>query len=153
MNQLLGTKFNIIIGYKGSRGVDLAMERGEVGGRVTSWASAQSRRGHWYKGGKIHSIAQIGPKSIPALNKQGVPRLIDWVKGKKEKSMVEFLYSLMLIGRASLHRRAHQKHGLRPWRRPLTGPCKTRPSRQISLNARCHLIHRRVPSCRLSLTT
>ena len=100
MNQLLGTKFNIIIGYKGSRGVDLAMERGEVDGRVTSWASAQSRRGHWYKGGKIHSIAQIGPKSIPALDKQGVPRLIDLVKGKKEKSMVEFLYSFMLIGRA-----------------------------------------------------
>ena len=100
MNNLLGTKFNIIIGYKGSRGVDLAMERGEIDGRATSWDSAQSRKGHWYKEGKIFSIVQVGPKAVPALTKQGVPRLIDLVKSEKEKSMVRFLYSFMLIGRA-----------------------------------------------------
>lgn len=100
MNELLGTKFNIIIGYKGSRGVDLAMERGEVDGRAVSWDSAISRTGHWYKEGKVRSIVQVGPKPVPALTKLGVPRLIDLVKSKKEKSMVEFLYSFMLIGRA-----------------------------------------------------
>ncbi|MDA1326519.1 MAG: tripartite tricarboxylate transporter substrate-binding protein [Proteobacteria bacterium] len=100
MNELLGTKFNIIIGYKGSGGVDLAMERGEVDGRAVSWDSAISRTGHWYKEGKVRSIVQVGPKPVPALTKQGVPRLIDLVKSKKEKSMVEFLYSFMLIGRA-----------------------------------------------------
>lgn len=102
MNELLGTKFKIIIGYKGSRGVDLAMERGEVDGRAVSWDSAQSRTGHWYKEGKVISIAQVGPKAVPKLTKQGVPRLIDLVKSKKEKAMVEFLYSFMLIGRAVL---------------------------------------------------
>jgi tripartite-type tricarboxylate transporter receptor subunit TctC len=102
MNEILGTKFKIIIGYKGSRGVDLAMERGEVDGRAVSWDSAQSRTGHWYKEGKVFSIAQVGPKPVPALTKQGVPRLIDLVKTEKEKSMVRFLYSFMLIGRAVL---------------------------------------------------
>jgi len=102
MNELLGTKFKIIIGYKGSGGVDLAMQRGEVEGRAVSWDSAWSRTGHLYKEGKIISLVQVGPKPVPALTKQGVPRLVDLVKGEKEKSMVRFLYSFMLIGRAIL---------------------------------------------------
>ena len=102
MNELLGTKFKIVIGYKGSGGVDLAMERGEVGGRAVSWDSAVSRTGHWYKDGKVISLVQVGPKAVPALTKQGVPRLVDLVKTEKQKSMVEFLYSFMLIGRAVL---------------------------------------------------
>jgi len=41
-------------------------------------------------------------KAVPKLTNQGVPRLIDLVKTEKEKSMVQFLYSFMLIGRAVL---------------------------------------------------
>ena len=40
MNALLGTKFKIILGYPGGNDINLAMERGEVGGRGSnSWAS------------------------------------------------------------------------------------------------------------------
>ena len=40
MNTMLGTKFKIVLGYPGGNDINLAMERGEVGGRGSnSWAS------------------------------------------------------------------------------------------------------------------
>ena len=51
MNPLLGTKFTFVTGYKGSKGVDMAMERGEVHGRAMVWASVKAKRGHWLKQG------------------------------------------------------------------------------------------------------
>jgi tripartite-type tricarboxylate transporter receptor subunit TctC len=102
MNELLGTKFKIIIGYKGSRDVDLAMERGEVQGRAVGWSSAVARTAKWYKEGKVKSIVQYGPKPVPELTAAGVPRMIDLVKSPEEKKIVSFLYSFMLIGRAAL---------------------------------------------------
>lgn len=98
MNPLLGTKFKIITGYKGSKGVDLAMERGEVAGRALIWASTKARRGHWLKANKLVHIAQVGPYALPDL--PGLPRFIDLVKGKKDKTMVEFLHLTAIIGRA-----------------------------------------------------
>jgi len=100
MNAVLGTKFKIITGYKGSRGVDLAMERGEVQGRTTAYASAQSRTPHWVKDKKIIRLVQIGAAPIPALSKMGVPRLIDLVKSPEHKKMVGFLHTTMKLGRA-----------------------------------------------------
>ena len=43
-------------------------------------------------------IAQVGPYALPDL--PGLPRFIDLVKGKKDKTMVEFLHLTAIIGRA-----------------------------------------------------
>jgi len=98
MNELLGTKFKIIIGYKGSRGVDMATERGEVQGRAVVWASTKARRANWLRDGKLVHMVQIGP--TPAADLPGLPRFIDLVKGAKAKAMVRFLHGSALIGRA-----------------------------------------------------
>src|SRR4029078_13646634 len=39
MNELLGTKFNIVTGYTGGNQINLAMERGEVEARNNTWSS------------------------------------------------------------------------------------------------------------------
>ena len=98
MNPLLGTKFKIVTGYKGSKGVDMAMERGEIHGRAMVWASTKARRGHWLKAGKLIHLAQIGPYKLPDL--PDVPRLIDLAKSEKARTMVRFLHLTGLIGRA-----------------------------------------------------
>jgi tripartite-type tricarboxylate transporter receptor subunit TctC len=98
MNPLLGTKFKIITGYKGSKGVDLAMERGEVAGRALIWASTKARRGHWLKANKLVQLVQVGPYPLPDL--PGLPRFIDLVQGEKAKTMVRFLHLTAIIGRA-----------------------------------------------------
>ncbi len=98
MNPLLGTKFRFVTGYKGSKGVGLAMERGEVQGRAMVWASTKARSGHWLKAGKLVHLAQIGPYKL--LDLPNVPRFIDLVKTEDAKSMVRFLHLTGLIGRA-----------------------------------------------------
>jgi tripartite-type tricarboxylate transporter receptor subunit TctC len=98
MNALLGTKFKIIVGYKGSRGVDMALEKGEIQGRAMVWASTKAKRPHWLKAGKLTHLIQIGPTPVSDL--PGLPRFVDLVKGEKAKAMVRFLHVTGLIGRA-----------------------------------------------------
>ena len=98
MNPVVGTKFKIVTGYKGSRGVDLAMERQEIHGRAMVWASTKARRGDWLKAGKLVHLAQIGPYKLSDM--PNVPRLIDMAKTEKQKTMVRFLHLTGLIGRA-----------------------------------------------------
>jgi len=62
MNEFAGTKFRMIIGYRGGNDINLAMERGEVGGRNNTWSSWKSTRGDWLKNKDIHIIAYGGPR-------------------------------------------------------------------------------------------
>ena len=39
MNNVIGTKFKLVMGYKGSNEAMLAVERGEVEGHSTSWTA------------------------------------------------------------------------------------------------------------------
>jgi tripartite-type tricarboxylate transporter receptor subunit TctC len=45
LNNVIGTKFKIVMGYEGSVACMLAMERGEVDGHSTSWDGVKSARG------------------------------------------------------------------------------------------------------------
>ena len=58
-NEVLGTKFKLITGYRGNEEVDLAMERGEVNGNAgLGWVSAKNGNAEWLKSGKAKIIAQ-----------------------------------------------------------------------------------------------
>ncbi len=98
MNALLDTKFKIVVGYKGGRGVEMALERGEIQGRAMVWASTKVKKANWLKAGKLVHLVQIGPYKLPDL--PNVPRFVDLVKTDKEKTMVKFLHITGLIGRA-----------------------------------------------------
>lgn len=98
MNPVLGTKFRFVTGYKGSAGVDFAMERGEIHGRAMVWASTKARRANWLNAGKLVHLAQIGPYKLPDL--PNVPRFIDLAKTEKQKTMVRFFHLTGMIGRA-----------------------------------------------------
>ena len=63
LNQLVGTKFKIVTGYPGGNDMNLAMERGEIGGRGSnSWASWKSTRPQWLAEKKIFILVQVGMK-------------------------------------------------------------------------------------------
>ena len=44
LNQLIGTKFKVLTGYPGATEADLAIERGEVSGRVSGWTGQDHQR-------------------------------------------------------------------------------------------------------------
>lgn len=67
-NEVLGTKFKLITGYRGNEAVDLAMERGEIHGNGgLGWVSAKNGNAEWLASGKAKVIAQYGFRAHPDI--------------------------------------------------------------------------------------
>jgi tripartite-type tricarboxylate transporter receptor subunit TctC len=99
LNALAGTKFKIVAGYPGGNQVNLAMERGEVGGRGSnSWASWKSTKPDWLKEKKIFILVQVAFKRNPEL--LDVPTMIELVKREEDKSVLTLLSADVPISRA-----------------------------------------------------
>src|SRR5437016_1397788 len=90
LNQLVGTKFRIVTGYPGGNDINIAMERGEVGGRGSnSWASWKSTRPQWLAEKKVFILAQVGVKRNAEL--ADVPTLQDLARNDGDRAVLEFI--------------------------------------------------------------
>jgi tripartite-type tricarboxylate transporter receptor subunit TctC len=98
VNGLLGAKFKIVTGYRGSAKMMLSMEQGETQGVALTWLAWASGKPQWFKsGGFAKPIIQIGnerEKDLP-----DVPMLSDLVTSAEDKQIVGFMASLSPIGR------------------------------------------------------
>lgn len=97
MNDLIGTKFKIITGYKGIEPVHLAMERGEVNGRFASWESLLCCKKDWLQQNKVIILVQSGLTRSADLPK--IPTLIDLAKTEKDKEFLRFFEAASTLGR------------------------------------------------------
>jgi len=99
LNELVGTKFKIVSGYPGGNNVNLAMERGEVGGRGSnSWASWKANHPHWLAEKKIYILVQIALKRHPEL--ADVPLMTELAKTDEGRQVLAFLSADTEINRA-----------------------------------------------------
>jgi tripartite-type tricarboxylate transporter receptor subunit TctC len=97
MNRMVGSKFKIIIGYKGLGPVHLAMERGEVHGRFASWESLLCCKKEWLQGKKLVLLSQSG--LVRNSDLPDVPRMIDLVDSPADKKFLEFFGAAATLGR------------------------------------------------------
>ncbi|MGH6770726.1 MAG: Bug family tripartite tricarboxylate transporter substrate binding protein [Xanthobacteraceae bacterium] len=95
LNEVLGTRFKIVTGYKGGNGVNLAMERGEVAARANTWSSWKTTRAQWLKEKKIIVVAQAGPRARD-LDAPSVEAL---TKTPQDRQLVDMVASGMRLGR------------------------------------------------------
>ena len=99
LNRFAGTKFKIVLGYPGGADVNIAMERGEVGGRGSNlWASWKSTRPQWLAEKKIHMLVQIALKRNPEL--PDVPLMQELVKDELHKQVMMFMSADTAIARS-----------------------------------------------------
>jgi tripartite-type tricarboxylate transporter receptor subunit TctC len=99
LNELVGTKFKIVSGYPGGNQVNLAMERGEVGGRGSnSWASWKATKPDWLREKKIFILVQVALKRNPEL--ADVPTMIELAKSDEDKAVMTFLSADVPIARS-----------------------------------------------------
>lgn len=98
INSLLGTKFRMIMGYKGLAHMHMAMERGETHGRASSWESIKTTKQDWIAKDQIVHLVTVAMDREPDL--PNVPALAELVKTDDERAIVE------LIGGSSVHGRA-----------------------------------------------
>ena len=88
LNDLAGTKFKLVMGYTGSGQLDLAMERGEVSARTTSWSSLKASKPDWIANKDVNIIVRSGPKP-PDLD--GVPAIEDIIKNSVDRQVVDIV--------------------------------------------------------------
>ena len=77
-NALLGTKFNVVLGYPGAAEMENAIERGEVDGRAAVWQTLNTTQPSWIKDGKVRIVIQSVLKRAPQL--PDVPTYIELAK-------------------------------------------------------------------------
>ena len=96
LNALAGTRFKIVTGYRGGPDVDLAVERGEVDGRMSSWTLLKTQRAHWLASGSVTIPFQAGLRSHPEL--AGVPLIASLALTEEGRRIFEFQNSDAGIG-------------------------------------------------------
>jgi tripartite-type tricarboxylate transporter receptor subunit TctC len=67
MNALVGTRFKVVLGYKGTTGAMLAMERGEVQGSLAVVQNLLIHHADWIRDKKIRVLVQYSLKRHPAF--------------------------------------------------------------------------------------
>ena len=97
LDRLIGTRFKVIIGYKSSTDVDLAMERGEVQGKIWTWGSLKSgNTAGWVEDKKVSLLAQFGlqkAKDLPDL-----PLALDYAKTPEDRQVMELIFAPLTLG-------------------------------------------------------
>jgi tripartite-type tricarboxylate transporter receptor subunit TctC len=96
MNTVLGTKFKVVAGYPGSNELDLAIEKGEVGGRVVGWSSLKITS-DWVATGKANVLLQFGLRKASDL--PNVRLLQELAGNDKDRQIFEYLCLVPAMGR------------------------------------------------------
>jgi tripartite-type tricarboxylate transporter receptor subunit TctC len=98
MNRVLKTKFKLVGGYRSSVEVYLAMERGEVEGRVSNgWSGDKAILAPWVRDGKARLLVALTLKKSHEL--PDLPLITDFVHEATERAVLELILAGGLWGR------------------------------------------------------
>ena len=98
-NRLLGTKFKVILGYKGGDRA-LAIERGEVEGSFSTLQNFRAMTPHWFEGGKnpLNVLVQNAVVRSPEL--PDVPTMMELARTDEDRKVFEYMMLQSLTGRS-----------------------------------------------------
>jgi hypothetical protein len=101
LNTILGTKFEIITGYPGSKEAMQAVEKGEVQGTCgIQLSSFMPTNGGWIDSGLVKVFGQIGASGgEPSMNKLGAQNIWDIVKNAEDRQVLELIFNQSEFGR------------------------------------------------------
>ena len=97
MNAIMDTKFKIVMGYKTSDEVNLAIERGEVQSRSSGLASIFATNTHWVTEKKMDFPAQIGFKRDRRI--PDVPLLQELATTEEQRQILRLMASPTALGK------------------------------------------------------
>jgi tripartite-type tricarboxylate transporter receptor subunit TctC len=100
VKNLLGMKFMIVTGYKGTNESRLAMQRGEVHALTQPWSALRAENAEWLQEKKVKLLMQVGVDAHPDL--PGLPTVVDLARNEDERKLLSFMASGSRIGRSIL---------------------------------------------------
>jgi tripartite-type tricarboxylate transporter receptor subunit TctC len=98
MNNVLGTKFKLIMGYRGSAEAQLAVERGEVEGHSTSWTAVKVGHPDWWPKKTISILVQFSLNKHPEL--PDIPTVVELARNDEERQVLSAIMVAAEIGTA-----------------------------------------------------
>ncbi len=98
LKRLLGLKFELVTGYKGTGEGLVAMERGEVEALSMPWTVFRAIRADWLHDKKVNVLLQTGLDKAPDL--PHVPRLVDLARTDEQRQILKLFSQPEKVGRS-----------------------------------------------------
>jgi tripartite-type tricarboxylate transporter receptor subunit TctC len=98
MNNVFGTKFKLIMGYKGSSEAMLAVERGEAEGHSTSWTALKVAHPDWLRDKNVTILVQFALKRHAEL--PDIPTAVDLARNDEERAILRAIMNATEVGTA-----------------------------------------------------
>jgi tripartite-type tricarboxylate transporter receptor subunit TctC len=97
-NNVLGTKFKLVMGYRGSNEAMLAVERGEVEGHSTSWVALKVAHPDWIRDKNVNILVQFALKRHTDL--PDVPTAVELARNDEEGAILRAVMNASEVGTA-----------------------------------------------------
>jgi tripartite-type tricarboxylate transporter receptor subunit TctC len=98
LNHVLGTKFKLVLGYKGSSEAMLAVERGEVEGHSTSWVALKVAHSNWVADKSVNIIVQFALNRHPEM--KDVPTAVELASTDEQRAILSAVVNAAEVGSA-----------------------------------------------------
>ncbi len=98
LNEMLGTKYKMVLGYNGAADLNLAMERGEIQGRGASWISVVLQAPNYISEKKLKPLVVDGLTRDPLL--PDVPTLLELASNDQQRAAVRLISASADFARA-----------------------------------------------------
>ena len=96
INRVLGTKFRLVEGYRGTGDILLAIERGEVQGVCASGGQFRTHA-QLFKDGKLRVLFRAEESKLPEF--PDAPSIYDYAKTNAQRQLMRFVFSSTEFGR------------------------------------------------------
>jgi tripartite-type tricarboxylate transporter receptor subunit TctC len=90
MRDVLGANLKVVLGYKGTADIRMAIDGGEVDGFVNTWQSLKITSIDKFKGGEWLILAQFAEKAIKDLPAPNVPTIPMIAKNSEQQQLLKF---------------------------------------------------------------
>ncbi|MPZ39572.1 MAG: hypothetical protein GEU95_16240 [Rhizobiales bacterium] len=98
LKNVLKANFKVIQGYKGTRDINIAMQRGEVNGTCGMFGSSvKSQFGAEVKDGRMKLFIQMGSRRSNEFG--NIPSVFDYAKTDEDRAILRFHFEQLLLGR------------------------------------------------------
>jgi tripartite-type tricarboxylate transporter receptor subunit TctC len=97
LNALIGTRFRVVGGYRGTTDLNLAIERGEVAGRLGwCWDCVKAEKPNWVQDKQINIPLQLGLQKHPELD---APMAFDLLKDEESRQIMRLVFGSQEMAR------------------------------------------------------
>jgi tripartite-type tricarboxylate transporter receptor subunit TctC len=98
MNNVFGTKFKVVLGYKGSADFNLATARGETDASLTTWSNLRNSHADAVREKHARILFQVLMTRHPEL--ADIPTAYELAKNDDDRALIEFMTSSAELGQA-----------------------------------------------------